>query len=159
MSTPTSDITFRQAQRSDLARIVELLANDELGRQREDSGAPLSESYFAAFEAIDADPNNELTIACKGEQVIGVMQLTFIPNITYRGSWRCLIEGVRVDEAFRGRGLGRELINYAIGRARERGCRLVQLTTDKARPGAIAFYESLGFRATHEGMKLDVNND
>jgi GNAT superfamily N-acetyltransferase len=41
-----------------------------------------------------------------------------------------------------------------IARARERGCHLVQLTTDKARPDARRFYEGLGFVASHEGMKI-----
>ena len=89
-------------------------------------------------------------------RVVGVLQLTFIPSLTYQGGWRALIEGVRVDARARSQRLGRALFEWAIGRARERGCHLVQLTTDKTRPDARRFYEALGFVASHEGMKLSL---
>jgi GNAT superfamily N-acetyltransferase len=88
--------------------------------------------------------------------VVGVLQLTFIPSITYRGGWRALIEGVRVAAAIRSGGVGRQLVEWAIARARERGCHVVQLTSDKSRVDAIRFYERLGFVASHEGLKLSL---
>ena len=91
------------------------------------------------------------------EADVGVMQLTFIPYLTYQGGWRALIEGVRVASEFRSKGIGREMIQWAIGRARERGCHVLQLTTDKERVDALRFYESLGFAASHEGMKLHLS--
>jgi ribosomal protein S18 acetylase RimI-like enzyme len=147
-------LTFRPAGRDDLPAIVEMLAADPLGAQREQFTTPLPPAYYDAFAAIEADPNNLLIVAVQGEQVVGVMQLTFIPNLTYGGSWRAQVEGVRVAASQRSQGVGRALLQWAIDRAQERGCRLVQLTTDKSRPGALRFYESLGFRASHEGMKL-----
>jgi GNAT superfamily N-acetyltransferase len=123
---------------------------------REAYAEPLPESYYEAFEAIGRDPNNELVVAELAGRVIGVLQLTFIPNITYRGGWRAQIEGVRVAAEFRSSGIGRKLFEWAIDRARRRDCRLVQLATDKARPDAMRFYESLGFVASHEGMKLQL---
>ncbi|MGE0802406.1 MAG: GNAT family N-acetyltransferase [Lautropia sp.] len=131
-----------------------MLADDPLGAGRERFELPLPDGYRRAFAAIEADPNNELIVACAGAQPVGVLQLTFIPYLTYQGSWRALIEGVRVDAAWRSRGLGRRLFQWAIERARQRGCRLLQLTTDKRRPDALRFYRSLGFVASHEGMKL-----
>ena len=160
MSNSTSDLseeltpTFRRATRSDVPDIVRMLADDPLGSKREAYESPLPESYYSAFEAIDDDPNNELVVACVGSRVIGVLQLTFIPYLTYRGSWRALIEGVRVDGSVRSRGIGQQLFEWAIERARQRGCHMVQLTSDKARPDAIRFYERLGFVASHEGLKL-----
>ncbi len=135
---------------------MRLLADDPLGAKRERFEIPLPESYLRAFEAIDADPNNELVVACIGPDVVGVLQLTFIPYLTYQGGWRALIEAVRVDSRQRSRGLGKTMFEWAIARARERGCHLVQLTTDKSRPEAKRFYESLGFVASHEGMKLHL---
>ena len=85
---------------------------------------------------------------------MGTLQLTFIPSLTYTGGERGQIEGVRVAASHRGRGLGREMVLWAVERARERGCRLVQLTTDQRRTEAVRFYASLGFRPTHVGMKL-----
>jgi len=150
------EVGFRRAVAADVARIVELLAADPLGATREEPGEPLAQAYRDAFAAIDADPNQELIVATVAEQFAGVAQLTFIPSLTYRGSWRAQIEGVRVDETYRSRGLGQALIEHAVAQARERGCRLVQLTTDKQRPRALEFYERLGFVPSHVGMKLHL---
>lgn len=156
-SAKTPDVTFRRAEAGDVRRIVELLADDALGRHRESLEDPLPDSYHAAFEAIRSDPNNELIVAVAGGETVGVMQLTFTPSLTYRGSWRASIEGVRIASNLRGAGLGQAMIRWAIDRARERRCRIVQLTTDKSRPEALRFYEALGFQATHEGMKLHLS--
>ena len=88
--------------------------------------------------------------------MVGVLQLTFIPGITYRGGWRALIEGVRIAAELRSSGVGKRLFERAIDRARERGCHVVQLTSDKSRADAIRFYERLGFVASHEGLKLHL---
>ena len=155
--TESSGTTFRRASRADVPAIVRMLADDALGAERETFESPLPENYYRAFEAIDRDPNNELIVADLDGKVIGVMQMTFIPNLTYRGSWRALIEGVRVDAKVRSSGIGRQFFTWAIERARQRGCHLVQLTSDKARADAIRFYETLGFVASHEGMKLHLD--
>ena len=150
-------IVFRPASRTDVPSIVRLLADDPLGAKREAYASPLPGSYYQTFDAIDRDPNHELVVAETGGKIVGVLQLTFIPYLTYRGGWRALIEGVRVSSEARSSGVGRELFAWAIGRAQQRGCHLVQLTSDKTRPDAIRFYESLGFAASHEGMKLHLN--
>jgi ribosomal protein S18 acetylase RimI-like enzyme len=147
---------FREATEKDVNRIVEMLADDVLGRKRERYEDPLPESYVQAFKAINSDPNNELVVACDGEEVIGVQQITFTPYLTHQGGWRATIEGVRTSASVRGEGVGTKLIQWAIGRAEERGCHLIQLTTDKQRPDALRFYERLGFQATHEGLKLKL---
>jgi GNAT superfamily N-acetyltransferase len=149
-------IAFRRAKHHDLPAIVRLLADDPLGAKRERYETPLPQAYERAFEAIDADPNNELVVACLEDEVVGVLQLTFIPYLTYQGGWRALIEAVRIDSRHRSRGLGKRMFEWAIERSRDRGCHLVQLTTDKARPDAKRFYDSLGFVASHEGMKLQL---
>ncbi|WP_439651565.1 GNAT family N-acetyltransferase [Planococcus shixiaomingii] len=133
-----------------------MLADDVLGRTRERYEQPLPVTYLNAFQAISADANNELVVACLGEKVVGVQQITFAPYITHQGGWRATIEGVRTLSSERGKGIGTELIRWAIGRAKERGCHAVQLTTDKKREDALRFYEGLGFKATHEGMKLKL---
>jgi GNAT superfamily N-acetyltransferase len=140
------NLEFRQATENDISRLVGLLADDELGATREDSSKPLNQRYIDAFRSIDQDPNNE----------VGMLQLTFIPYLTHTGSRRCLIEGVRIANNNRGQGLGRHFIEWAIKRATEANCSIVQLTSDKRRPDALRFYESLGFEATHEGFKLRI---
>ena len=150
------DLIFRDARGSDLQLLVEMLADDELGAQREDASIPLDQAYCSAFENIESDPNNELVVAESDNALVGMLQLTFIPYLSHRGSWRCLIESVRIQSQFRGMGLGTKLFEWAINRARQKDCKLVQLTSDKTRPGAIHFYENLGFQASHEGLKLKL---
>lgn len=146
---------IRRAQINDLPPIIALLANDKLGKQREDYRLPLPIKYTNAFDSINNDPNQELMVMVDSEQeVIGTFQLSFIPSLTYQGGLRAQIEGVRIHQLFRGKGLGRILFEWAIARARDKGAHILQLTTDKKRPLAIRFYEDLGFVASHEGMKL-----
>ena len=118
---------------------------------------PADESkYLEAFAALARDPNQLLAVAEIASVVVGCLQLTFIPGLSRLGMWRGQIESVRVAADHRGSGLGRQLFEWAIAECRARGCGLVQLTTDKTRPDAKRFYESLGFRASHEGMKLSL---
>ena len=152
----TAAPAFRLATRGDLPHLVRLLAADQLGAERESPGEPLDAGYLEAFAAIERDPNNELLVAEIDGAVAGVLQLSYLPSLTYRGSWRAQVEGVRVDGAMRGRGIGRALLEEAARRARARGCRLLQLTTDRRRDDAIRFYEDLGFRPSHLGMKRDL---
>ena len=147
---------MRRARAADIDAIVRLLANDPLGQHRERYCEPLPDSYRIAFEAIDRDPNQLLAVCCVGAPVVGVLQITFLPYLTYQGGWRALIEGVRTEPELRSRGVGRFMFDWAISQARARGCHMVQLTTDKARPDAMRFYLSLGFTASHEGMKLHL---
>lgn len=154
MAAAGDGISFRDAAREDLPKIVRLLANDPLGSKRERFEDPLPDCYCRAFDAIAADPNNRLIVVEHDGAVIGTLQLTFIPNITYQGGIRAQIEGVRVDDAYRSRQVGKRLFEWAIAEARRHGCHMVQLTADKTRPDAHRFYESLGFTASHVGMKL-----
>lgn len=146
----------RPAREDDLPALVQMLADDLLGQEREDPGLPLRPSYLEAFRAIDADPNNEILLAVTDGAVVGMLQITFIPSISFMGSWRATVESVRTRSDLRGRGIGTALMEFAVSRARERGCGMVQLTTNKARPEARRFYERLGFVASHEGMKLPL---
>jgi GNAT superfamily N-acetyltransferase len=151
MFVPTAPI-FRSATRADVPTIVSLLADDVLGAGREGD----TDAYWAAFERVAADPRTELIVADIGGEVAGTLQLTFIPGLSRMGAERAQIEAVRVAASHRGRGLGREMITWAVEQARGRGCALVQLTSDKRRSDAIRFYESLGFEPTHEGLKLPL---
>ena len=149
--------SFREARREDLPRLVALLADDPLGAGRELVADPLPAAYLEAFDEIDGDPNELQLVAERDGVVVGTLQLSVLPSLTRGGARRAQIEGVRVAREARGEGLGRALIEEALRLARERGCRLVQLTTDKQRPEALRFYESLGFSASHEGMKLALD--
>lgn len=145
---------FRKAIKADVPFIVQMLANDKLGKLREDYQEPLPEKYYIAFENINTDQNQELIVVEKDGEVIGTLQLSFIQYLTYQGGIRAQIEAVRIREDLRGGGIGQQMFEWAIARAKERKAHILQLTTDKSRPEALHFYEKLGFKATHEGMKL-----
>ena len=149
-------IELRPARREDLEAIVAMLANDPLGSGREDASLPLGEAYLEAFDALDQDPNHLLAVAIAEGQVVGTLQLSFIPGLARTGMWRGQIEAVRIAQDFRNSGLGQQMFQWAIARCEERGCGLVQLTTDKTRPDAHRFYERLGFEASHIGYKLKL---
>jgi GNAT superfamily N-acetyltransferase len=151
-------VSFREAGRDDIPAIVALLADDPLGMTREKPGSDLPEAYWTAFEAIDRDPNNLLIVAEVDGQIAGTLQLTYIPGLTYTGGERAQIESVRVSAEQRGQGVGQALIGWVIEQARDRGCRVVQLTTDRQRPDAIRFYQKIGFRPSHMGMKYHLRD-
>ncbi|MBM0234156.1 GNAT family N-acetyltransferase [Micromonospora sp. STR1_7] len=147
-----SDVIFRTAVRADLPAVLALLADDVLGKARDFT--EVDEAYEKAFADISADPRNQLIVAEQDAELVGCLQITYIPGLGRHGSERSLIESVRVRSDRRGQGLGRDLMTWAIDQARQRGCALVQLTTDKTRADAHRFYLGLGFVASHEGMKL-----
>ncbi|MGE5374798.1 MAG: N-acetyltransferase family protein [Bacteroidota bacterium] len=152
----TTEIRFRPAVRDDLPEIVRMLADDELGSQREKCEDPLPGSYYTAFEQIEQDPNHQLIVAESGATVIGTLHLTFLPSISYQGGLRAQVESVRVDKQYRDRGIGRQMMEWTIERARERGAHFIQLTSHLSRKDAHRFYERLGFKGSHLGMKLDL---
>jgi len=149
-------VIFRMAARADLPSIVRMLADDDLGSQRERLEDPLPESYYSAFEQINQDPNHELIVAEQNGQVIGTLHLIFLPSVSYRGGLRAQVESVRVDKRFQSQGIGSEMMKWAMERARRRGAHVVQLTTHKSRVDAHRFYERLGFQGSHLGMKISL---
>lgn len=153
----SSSVVLRRAEASDLPAIVELIAADQLGATRDGVKTPEDlAAYQAAFEAIDQDPAHLLLVAQSGPDVVATMQLSFLPGLARRGALRAQIEAVRVHEACRSSGIGAAMFTWAINESRRRHCALVQLTTDKSRTTAHRFYERLGFVASHDGMKLSL---
>jgi GNAT superfamily N-acetyltransferase len=151
-------VLLRTARPEDLPEIVALLAADQLGAARDGLRGPDDvEAYESALSAIKADPNQLLVVAVADAALVATFQLSFLPGLARRGSWRAQLEAVRVLESMRGGGLGTAMMQWAIEAARARGCRLLQLTTDKSRTDAKRFYEQLGFAASHEGMKLRID--
>ena len=150
------EVIFRIATRADLPSIVRLLADDALGSQRERYEDPLPEAYYSAYEEITKDPLHELIVAELDGEVIGTLHLMFLPSISFQGGLRAQIESVRIDTKYQSRGIGSEMMKWAVERARTRGAHIVQLTTHKSREDAHRFYERLGFKGTHLGMKLSL---
>ena len=147
-------IEFRAARRADVPAIIRLLADDELGPRREN--ADNAEPYLKAFDALMAQKGNAIIVGDDSGEVVACLQLFMVPGLSRQGATRAFIEGVRVASKLRGKGVGEALVRHAIDKARNAGCRLVQLTSDKSRGDAHRFYERLGFVASHVGMKLEL---
>jgi ribosomal protein S18 acetylase RimI-like enzyme len=147
-------ITIRRARRDDVGSIVAMLADDPLGSGRERIENPLPASYFAAFERLDRDPNIQLVVAEEGGVVVGCLQLCILPGLSSQGASRALIEDVRVASSRRSRGIGEQLVQWAVAQARAGGCKLVELLTHNSRVDAQRFYARLGFKASHVGMTV-----
>jgi GNAT superfamily N-acetyltransferase len=149
-------IIFRRAVSEDLPHIILLLGDDPLGQARENTRLPPAQSYIDAMEEIIRDNNTELLVVENAGDIVGVAQINYLRYLTYQGGLRAQIEGVRIHKDYQGQGLGKKLFQDLIDRAKTRKCHLVQLTTDKARPDALVFYERLGFKQSHLGLKLHL---
>ena len=147
---------FREATIDDLPAIIDLLADDGLGRGRESPGLPLHPNYLRAFETIRSDPNQLLAVADRGG-IVGCLQISFSPGRSRLGMLRGQIEDVRIAAAARGGGLGCRMIEWAIEACRRRGCGLVHPTSDTSQTGAARFYVALGFVPSHTGFKLSLD--
>jgi ribosomal protein S18 acetylase RimI-like enzyme len=152
--TAVSSITIRPARRDDVDIIVGMLADDPLGRVRERLEDPLPPCYFRAFEALEHASNIRLVVAEEGAAVVGCLQLCILPGLSSQGASRGLIEDVRVATHCRSRGIGEQLVQWAIAEARGKGCKLVELLTHNSRVDAQRFYVRLGFQPSHVGMTL-----
>lgn len=148
------NLQHRRAKLDDLKEIVSLLADDKLGRTREQAGDEIAQEYLDAFAKIDSDPNQYLMVLENDGEVIGTCHLTLMPSLTFSGATRLQIEAVRVNLSIRGQNLGQQMIEFALNWGFDHGAKIIQLTTNKERPDALRFYKKLGFKATHEGMKL-----
>jgi GNAT superfamily N-acetyltransferase len=155
MPTPFN-LMFRLATHADIPTLVHLLAEDELGAQRERFEAPLPQTYYKAFEAIDRDPNHSLIVAEVDGVVVGTLQLMYLPSLSFQGGTRAQVESVRIAQRLRGQGIGAEMMKWTIERARRHGCHMMQLTSHKSREDAHHFYEKLGFAKSHIGMKINL---
>lgn len=147
-------VSIRPARREDAAAIVAMLADDHLGRARERLEDPLPAVYYAAFERIESDPNLTLVVAESEGRVVGCLQLAVLSGLSSQGGIRGLLEGVRVAADCRSRGIGEQLVQWAVTEAKARGCNLVELLTHQTRTDAQRFYKRLGFAASHVGMTV-----
>ena len=149
-------LTFRQAAEADLPFIIRLITDDAVRVTEDKPDEPFHPRYVAALRELEADPNQLMMVAVLEGEAVGTIQLTFIPGISSLGQKRCLVEAVHISPAHRSKGLGSEMMHWAIAQARDRGCGMVQLTSNKKRLDAHRFYERLGFLKSHEGFKYHL---
>ena len=149
-----SAVTIRRARLEDVGAIVAMLADDPLGSGRERIEQPLPPSYFQAFKVIENDPNIQLVVAEQDGAVVGCLQLCILAGLSSQGASRALVEDVRVASHCRSRGIGEQMLQWAVAEARARRCKLVELLTHNTRVNAQRFYKRLGFQPSHVGMTL-----
>ncbi len=153
------NLTHRKARLADLHCLIELLLEDELGQTRESKSASLDGNYIKAFHKIDSDLNQYLMVVENGDEIIGTCHLMIMPSLTFMGSTRMQIEAVRVIQKYRGQKIGEWMMQKAMEYGKSKGASIIQLTTNKQRTSAKHFYENLGFKASHEGMKLYLDKN
>ncbi|MCK1480196.1 GNAT family N-acetyltransferase [Bradyrhizobium sp. 197] len=147
-------VSIRPARREDVAAIVAMLADDRLGSARERVEDPLPAAYYEAFARVERDENLQLVVAESEDRVVGCLQLAILPGISSQGGMRGLLEDVRVASDCRSRGIGEQLVQWAVTEAKARGCNLVELLTHQTRTDAQRFYKRLGFTSSHVGMTV-----
>jgi ribosomal protein S18 acetylase RimI-like enzyme len=147
-------VSIRPARREDVAAIVAMLADDRLGSARERMEDPLPASYYEAFARVERDQNLQLVVAESEGRVVGCLQLAILPGVSSQGGIRGLLEDVRVASDCRSRGIGEQLVQWAMKEAKARGCNLVELLTHASRTEAQRFYKRLGFTSSHVGMTV-----
>lgn len=142
----------RRARREDVPAMVALLADDEFGAEREDTGDHTR--YEKVLDLLSRDRTHLLAVVTdEAGRVVGTEQLTIIPGLSRAGTTRLQIEGVRIARTERSGGLGTAMLEWAHEHGRTRGATLAQLATDASRTRAHAFYERLGYAPSHIGYK------
>lgn len=149
---------IRRANAEDVPQIVGLYKADAVTGLREAAGDGLAAVYEEAFRVIDGEENQRLLVAEEGGVLTGTVQVTLIVHVMAQGLRRAVVEAMFVHPDYQGRGIGGALMQAAVAQGREWGCRAVELTSNKVRKEAHGFYGKLGFKATHEGFKLELGN-
>lgn len=150
-------LVIRDAIESELPRIVELIHLGTFdGVSSEDPSKPLPGAYLDAFRAIVTSGRGRVLVAELDGTIVGTVQYNVIPNLSHIGRPVAQLESFHVAEERRSQGIGEAILLFCVAEAREAGCFRIQLTSNKARADAHRFYFRLGFKASHEGMKLTL---
>ena len=142
---------FRRAKRADLQAIVALLADDELGKERESTEWAAMPSYEEAFKRIDTGPGGIFVGELDGK-IVATYQLAVVPILSYGGSIGAYLHDVRIASDLRSRGLGAQLVADAEERARALCCQNVSLTSNRVRERAHKFYQRNGYEQSRLGF-------
>ena len=139
----TGDARVWMAGEHEAGAVAELLAGF---RSHFGHAEPSDESMRRSVERIMAERGGDYLLAAPadGTEPQGVCQLRFRWSV-WTESEDCWLEDLFVREAARGRGLGRALVEAALERARERGCRRIELDVNEDNATALALYDSCGF--------------
>ena len=117
---------------------------------------PVSE-VAARIKTFLASDERALVASREGSaSLLGVLTLHITPVLHRAGPVGRLTMLV-VDESARGEGIGRALVTAAEAYFGERGCALIEVTSNKRRADAHAFYERLGYSATSERFAKPVS--
>lgn len=147
-------VAVRTARLDDEDAVLALVGADEITRGRV-AGAWPTDEQRDGFRRIVRAADHDLLVADRDGAVVGVVQLSFLPEFARDGD-RAQLETMHVAASERRHGTGRALVGDAVRRATARGCSVVQLTSGTFRPEAHRFYEALGFAPTHVGFKRQL---
>jgi predicted N-acetyltransferase YhbS len=145
----------RLAEKRDVLRLVELYRELTITTSAiEHNRRPSPTDYEQVFAEIRSDPRQRLLVAEQQGEVVGTILLLVIPNLSHNATPWALLENLIVTERYRGRGLGRMLLEHAVGLADNSGCHMVELCSDSRRKKAHILYNSMGFEAQAHCLRL-----
>ena len=147
---------FRDAVRGDLNAIASILRAAAPHDPRQQ--AATAESYRRSLAEIDRHEGSYLLVAEFDQQIVAVTHLVTIPLIHAGGGRTAEIVGVWVADAFRTSGIGAMLLDHAIGRADDLGCRRIQVMAAGSRRQEHAFWERAGFIHLDAGYVKSVRD-
>ena len=146
--------TVRAATAEDIPRVQELYRQLAFSPLPDDASHPSPDELLRVFREMNALPGYEILVAEEAGKVTGTTVLAILPGFAHGVSPFAVIEYVVVDEAYRGKGQGKMLMEYCIDRAKKAGCYKIMLTSDNRRTEAHDFYRSLGFEASAHGFRM-----
>jgi GNAT superfamily N-acetyltransferase len=134
-------VTCREASKTDLPQVLRLY-----GQPAFDDGKVISLSGAEClFERIARYPDYKIHVAIWEGNVVGTFALLVMDNLGHMGAPSAVIEDVAVDPEWQRRGVGKQMMKYALQICAEKGCYKASLSSSLKRMQAHAFYESLGF--------------
>ena len=140
------NVRMRDATEKDFEKCLPLLIQLWPGWQEDEvvGEQQVTDKVRRVFSRLLENPKAKIIVVEDGEQIIGLIDLTFRETLFHRGL-SMIIEDVIVHEAYRRRGFGQKLVRSAEDIARQYGCHAVELNSELHRKETHQFWESLGY--------------
>jgi GNAT superfamily N-acetyltransferase len=136
------NLFIRRATEDDLQPLLALLGQPDMDGDRV---IPFAEAQ-EIFRRVSADAKHEIYIALNDSEVIATFTLLIVHHLSHRGARSLIIEDVVVQTDWQGKGIGRQMMQFAVARGKQLHCYKLALSSGLRRERAHEFYEHLGFQ-------------
>jgi GNAT superfamily N-acetyltransferase len=145
-------LEIRPATAADLQSILALYA------QIEDDGRILSiEEARSIFERMHTYPDYKVHVATYDGSIVGTFALLIMDNLAHMGAPSGIVEDVVVEKKWLRKGIGRQMMRFAMDHCKEKGCYKLALSSNLKREAAHRFYDDLGFRRHGFSFVVQLN--